>query len=693
MVTGKYLKVGVIIFAAHLFVAKMKGQDTPPFETDGLRELITEIAERTESESVTEELANTIYDLSQNPVHINAATREELETLFWLKTYQIDQLIAYISKNGALQSIYELGYIEGFAEDDVQLLKHFISLEGIAPRDSSALYRKNPFKQQILIRSQRTIEKQDGYKDKESYTASNHYLGNPWKYYLKYSIKSNNVAAGLTCEKDAGEEFFAGSNKDGFDFYSFHLMADNYKFVKRVVIGDYSLQFGQGLIVNSRYSFGKSLSVFNSTTSGAGINRYTSADENNFFRGIAATLNWKYIDVSLFYSRHKIDANVSLPDSVGETALAVSSLQNAGIHGTPGEIADEKTTKMMVTGTHIRYLHGNLELGATAMFTTLSSALIPEPDLYNIYNFKGTKNANFGINYRWRFKNILFFGEEAISKNKGTAFLNGMQYNAGNRLGLRIVHRHYAKDYQSLFGNAFGENTRNQNEDGLFAGIECSPLKRVTLAGYADFFKFPWLRYNTDMPSSGREYMIQLTYNPNQQFNCYVQYRNKKKEENLLGTEENKNVITPVITDRVRLNASYKINESWYMQNRVELNSYNKLSSGRSFGVYISQDLAYSFPRLPVKLYLRYAIFDTRDFNSCIYAYENDLLYTFSVPMFYDKGSRSYAMVKVSPLKRIDLWLKYSVTKYAEKTTISSNLSMIEGNTKSEIRMQMLVKF
>lgn len=693
MVTGKYIKVGIIVILSLLLISAAKGQDTTAFETDGFRELITEIVERTENESVTEELANTIYDLSQNPVHINSAVREELETLFWLKTYQIDQLIAYITRNGALKSIYELGYIEGFSEDDVQLLRHFISLEGSAPVDSSTLYRKKTLKQQILIRSQRTIQKQYGYRDKESYTSSNHYLGNPWKYYLKYSIKSDNVVAGLTCEKDAGEEFFTGSNKNGFDFYSFHLMADNYKFIKRVVIGDYSLQFGQGLIVNSRYSFGKSLSVFNSTTSGAGINRYTSADENNFFRGIAATLNWKYIDVSLFYSRHKIDANVSLPDSLEENALAVSSLQNAGIHGTPGEIADEKTTKMMVTGSHVRYLRGNLELGATAMLTTLSSSLVPEADLYNIYNFKGTQNSNFGINYRWRLQNILFFGEEAISENKGIAFLNGMQYNAGNRLGLRIVHRHYEKDYQSLFSNAFGENSRNQNEDGLFVGIECSPLKRIVLAGYADFFKFPWLRYNADMPSSGREYMIQLTYKPNQQFNCYVQYRNKKKEENLSGTEENKNVITPVITDRVRLNASYKINESWYMQNRIGLNSYNKVSSGKSFGVYISQDLAYSFSRLPVKLYLRYAIFDTRDFNSCIYAYENDLLYTFSVPMFYDKGSRSYAMVKVSPLKYIDLWLKYSVTRYAEKTSISSNLSMIEGNTKSEIRMQMLVKF
>lgn len=347
----------------------------------------------------------------------------------------------------------------------------------------------------------------------------------------------------------------------------------------------------------------------------------------------------------------------------------------------------------MVTGSHIRYLRGNLEVGAIAMFTTLSSALIPEPDLYNIYNFKGTQNSNFGINYRWRFQNILFFGEEAISKNKGTAFLNGLQYNAGNRLGLRIIHRHYAKDYQSLFSNAFGENTRNQNEDGLFAGIECSPLKRIVLAGYADFFKFPWLRYNTDMPSSGREYMIQLTYKPNQQFNCYIQYKNKKKEENLSGIEETKNLITQVITNRLRLNASYSINESWFMQNRVELNSYNKVSSSKSFGVYISQDLSYSFSRLPVKLYLRYAIFDTKDFSSCIYAYENDLLYTFSVPMFYDKGSRSYAMVKVSPFRHVDLWLKYSVTRYAEKTSISSNLAQIDGNTKSEIRMQMLVKF
>jgi hypothetical protein len=691
---AKCIKRCLLLIWCGLSVLTTYGQENTELETDNLRELVADIAERTESEQVTEELANTIYDLAQNPIRINIATREDLEQLFWLKSYQVDQILAYIAKNGALQTIYELGYIQGFSAEDVLLLQHFVRIDNTALPDSLAFKKRRVIKQRLLFRSQRVIEKQDGFREKENYTLSNHYLGNPWKYYLKYNIRcSDKIQAGLTAEKDAGEEFFEGSNKNGFDFYSFHLQINKIKIIKTAVIGDYSLHFGQGLVVNSGYSFGKSLSVFNSSTSAASIKRYTSADENKFFRGVATTLNWRKMDLSLFYSTHKTDANVSLTDSTSNEASEVSSLQNAGVHGTPGEINDEKAIRRETSGAHLRVLFPNIEIGATAMRTSLSSSLVPEPDLYNLYYFKGNRNSNLGIDYRWRIQSLLFFGEEAISESGGIAMLNGLQYSAGSRFGMQIVHRHYGKDYQSLFSNAFGENSLNQNEDGLFAGIECNPLKAITLAAFADFFKFPWLRYQTDMPSSGREYMIQLGYKPNALFNCYIQYRNKEKEENLSGINGNKNIITIVNTQRIRCNASYKISDNWSIQNRIELSFYKKVQSSFSNGVYISQDITYTFSKLPIKLYGRYAIFDTQDYNSRLYAYENDVLYSFSVPMFYDKGSRSYVMAKVSPNRYVDVWLKYSNTQYANRTTISSNLSEIEGNRKSEVRIQVLVKF
>jgi hypothetical protein len=99
--------------------------------------------------------------------------------------------------------------------------------------------------------------------------------------------------------------------------------------------------------------------------------------------------------------------------------------------------------------------------------------------------------------------------------------------------------------------------------------------------------------------------------------------------------------------------------------------------------MYISQDLAFSFSRLPIKLYLRYAIFDTKDLNSCVYAYENDLLYAFSVLCNTTRDRGSYAMERFSPLNLLIYGLSIRLHIMQRNSSIGSDLSLIEGNTKS----------
>ncbi|MBL0144814.1 MAG: hypothetical protein IPP48_02690 [Chitinophagaceae bacterium] len=48
-------------------------------------------------------------------------------------------------------------------------------------------------------------------------------------------------------EKDAGEQFFKGNQKQGFDFYSTHLFARNIGIVKALALGDFTVNMGQGL--------------------------------------------------------------------------------------------------------------------------------------------------------------------------------------------------------------------------------------------------------------------------------------------------------------------------------------------------------------------------------------------------------------------------------------------------------------
>ena len=102
----------------------------------------------------------------------------------------------------------------------------------------------------------------------------------------------------LTAEKDRGEEFFTGSNKQGFDFYSAHLFIKDYnRTIKAIAIGDYAVSFGQGLILYSGFGAGKSSYVMNIKRTVPGCcGTYTSVNESNFQRGLptwASANTWR----------------------------------------------------------------------------------------------------------------------------------------------------------------------------------------------------------------------------------------------------------------------------------------------------------------------------------------------------------------------------------------------------------------
>ncbi|MBK7308594.1 MAG: hypothetical protein IPI88_17340 [Chitinophagaceae bacterium] len=90
---------------------------------------------------------------------------------------------------------------------------------------------------------------------------------------------------------------------------------------------------------------------------------------------------------------------------------------------------------------------------------------------------------------------------------------------------------------------------------------------------------------------------------------------------------------------------------------------------------------------------LRLQYFETDGYNSRLYAYENDVLYSFSIPVFYDKGLRYYININYDINKKMTLWIKWAQTIYNDKTLIGSGLDEIKGITKSEVKLQVQYKF
>jgi len=387
-----------------------------------------------------------------------------------------------------------------------------------------------------------------------------------------------------------------------------------------------------------------------------------------------------------------MDATISTIDSVSGKVTEVSSLISTGLHSTNTEIESKDVVNTSVWGSHAALKWAFFELGVTAVANKFSIPIEPEDKPYNQGYFRGKSNYNLGVDYRFRNRNILWFGEGALSKNKNTAFICGLQASVFSGMRLTVVYRDYARKYQAQFGNAFGENTLNQNEKGFYFGGTINLYNNLILNGFADFFQFPALKYNVDLPSQGQEYMGQLTFYPKYNFKLNLQYQNKQKQENISITDDKRHVLATSNTWHLRLNTLYNVTGNLILKNRLEFSGYGKTDQTNDDGFLISQDIEYNIPKLRMKIYARLALFGIDSYYARIYSYESDLLYTFSIPSFYNNGNRYYLMLKSEPLKALDVWIKYGLTQYSDVTTVGEGNYAIDGNKKSEVKVQIILK-
>jgi len=697
----KNKKAYIFLLLSFFILKNTVAQEIPDrSESDIIEATIEMIAENAEDEEID---YTTLFDdlnyLYQHPINLNNTTKDDLEQLILLNDIQINNLLEYIENTGKMIAIYELQVIDGFDLSAISYILPFIKVKGefddkqITPGE---LLRNG--KHEVFLRFHTVLEEQKGFLPIDSadlaQSPNSRYLGSKEKMYARYRFKySNNISIGMTAEKDVGEEFFNGTQSNGFDFYSAHIFAKNLGFVKRLAIGDYQVQLGQGLTMWSGLSFGKSAAAMNIKKNGQIIRPYTSVDENLFMRGGAFTLAFKNIELTGFYSQKKIDANISITDTSSAEIVEVTSFQQTGFHSTPSELEDKDAIGEVIYGGNLAYRTRKLSVGITATNSLYSAALNRSLQTYSQFEFSADQNSTLGIDYNYLYRNINFFGEVATSKNGGMAYLNGAIISLDPRLSISVFHRKYERDFQNLFSGAIGESSKNINEEGWYLGITSKINRKWTFTGYYDSFVFPWLRYRTDAPSFGDEWLAQLNYKPTRKIELYLRLRKENKQENT--TEEVVGMDNLVDRKRkyLRFNASYKLSKELKLKSRVEISEYKLGDNPSESGYVLIQDVSYKFVNTPLTLTMRYASFDTESYNARIYSYESDVLYAYSIPAYYYRGTRMYFMLRYGVFKRVDLWLRYSQTYYDNRTAISSGLNEIQGNTKSEIKAQLRIKF
>jgi hypothetical protein len=418
------------------------------------------------------------------------------------------------------------------------------------------------------------------------------------------------------------------------------------------------------------------------------IDPYTSSNENEYFRGIAIEKKIGKIRGSFFYSNKFRDANiVDLPES---NKLTVSSFQQTGYHRLPRELKDEDALRENVYGGSLSLNKPLFRVSLNGLHCAYDGSLLQGSKPYQFFRFSGNSSTTFSLDYRLSLNRFYIFGEEAFSANGGKAFLNGIYGQLSSGLGMVLLHRKYDKNFHSLFAGAFSENTKPQNETGLYGGLQINVLPALTFKGYLDVYRFPWLNYLVDAPSEGWEGLMNLEYTFGEESSMYFRFRRSQDMKNYREEEEKISRLIEKKKTKLRYHLKYRLNRHLILKNRVET-VFTRLQNFTS-GFMMYQDVSCRPKNNPFSVDFRYAVFDIEDYENRIYAYENDLLYVFSVPAYYGRGSRIYINIKYQ-LGNVDFWLKLSRTDYSDRESIGSGLNAIDGHTKTRAKLMMRFTF
>ncbi len=666
------------------------GQDYPRKEID-VSQIADELFSQPDMDLNYEELYENLIQLIAHPINLNKATAEDFRFLNILSESQITALIKYREENQNFISVYELQTVPEFDLPTIYKVVPFVTVtDQNTAIDASLWYRiKKESENYFLVRYERTLQRKTGFQN--SVEQSSKFRGSPDKLYIRFrSSRPGDFSFGFTAEKDPGEQIrWAPSlHYYGLDYFSYHLQLQNKGRIKNLIVGDYQSQFGQGLMLGGIFGTGKGGETITSVRrSNIGLLPYTSVYEAGGMRGIGLTLEAsKHISVTTFISRTKKDATVVNSDQED----IISSFATTGFHRNENELLKRKRTGENNFGGIIQYKYNALDGGIMLNHTVFDSPIERKPAAYNQFAFAGKTNTNLGIYLNYTIKNLTLFSEVAQSLNAGIAGSAGILASLSPKLDVSWVYRKFDRDFHSFYSSGFGEGSNTQNEEGVYWGWKYSFSRRYSLSGYVDIFKFPWLRFRSYAPSTGHEWLLRFNYEPSRKVKIFIQAREELKSRNIESDSTNQYILSAGKKNNYWVSFDYSPHSMLRFKSRAQFSTYS-IEGQKTRGFALMQDLMIDIGKL--KLTMRYGLFETDDYDNRQYAYENDVWLAYSLPAYYGSGVRKMIILQYKMNRHITFWFRYAHIRYQHQDQIGSGIDSIEGDTKDDIKAQMVFRF
>lgn len=633
-----------------------------------------------------EELLELLQSLAANPLNINRAELDELLQVPGLNFHIAQNIVQYRNSQAPFQTLDNLLNVHGIDQATLERIRPYLTV-GTGQFRRQDLYLNPRYwtengRFEGLSRVQRVLEKQYGYQRPDTLGG---FVGSPVNYYQRFRYTSNHLSVNLTQEKDPGEPL---AHPGDFDYNSWHVALKENGRLNHLIIGDFSAAFGQGLLLWSGGAFGKGSEVIRTASkSDRGIRPYTSAQEMNGFRGIAATYG-RRLQVTGFYSNRRRTAS-----EIDNTYVRFPS--GSGYHRTLTERNRRLNLGQETAAGRVRLQVPHGFLGISAVYNRFDRPVERGTLPWQIHNFEGQNLLGYSADYRLLAGPVLLFGEAAFSDNRGYGVLSGAEFKLGENTEAVTLYRYYDPALQTIFGAGFGEQSGDPgNEEGFYLGLRHSFGSKIRASAYMDQFRFPAARFQLRQPTSGYNWLGLIEYNPNRDLRLYTLFRYKQKEQEYTGQDEMGREIRLLDDHKrsgARFQAEYHASPSVRLRTRFDMVRARSPGANPGWGYLVFQDIQL-YPYQQLRVDARVTIFDTDGFNSRVYQFETDLLYVLSNTMLFDRGQRMYIVLKYRASGRLEFWVKAATTRYDNRNKISSGNQRIDGNRRSDIGFQARIR-
>ncbi|MFQ5905511.1 MAG: ComEA family DNA-binding protein [bacterium] len=558
------------------------------------------------------ELYETLEELRAHPLDINSATHEELVKIPWITPAMARNIVEHREYRALFKDPTELVDVRGFSIPVVERIRPYVYAGRPRP----------PIKRRYQIRNRAG----NGYPEEETY------IGSPMRLYNRTIAHiGEQLSFCLLAEKDQYEERF-------LDFFSFCAEARDVGPFGASVFGDYSLDFGEGLIFSPSRFIIKGSGITKGSERGIILNR--SAVEAGLLRGGATALRLKSVDLYGFVSDAKLDA------SINEDGLATSIYED-GLHRTLNEAEKIDRLRETLFGARAVFSTSRFRFGLTGCSGRYEPALAERSVTY--FTFSGTSYDLVGADFELGFGSAEFFGEFAKSVSLGTGYVVGLSYREKG-INAGVLFRHYDEDFYSPHSAGFSDSD-DENEEGGYLEVRYKPGRRTRISGYMDLFKKLGPSYGNVYSSRGRDFRLEIEQSVHKKLKfkgrLYMKGRDESSEEEDVYFRDRRGF---------RIQVDFRASRRAALTARFEtVSALLEQESTTDTGTLLYWEAVFK-PIDRVSLRGRLSVFDTDSWDARLYQYESDLPGVMRNVAVNGRGAMGYALAGFRPAE----WLKIS---------------------------------